>query len=132
MKQILLLMTMIFSLFVWKGHAQFSENFEGGIPATWTTFKLSGPTPAPYVDNPAALTVTTANNVPGWTTTNQTSLVCQGTVSAYVDRGNILAGNTSQAWLVSPAITVPPNGRLSFNGKQTLPADFATLYKVRI
>ncbi len=132
MKQILLLMTMIFSLFVWKGHAQFSENFEGGIPATWTTFKLLGTTPTPYVDNPATLTVTTAANVPGWVTTNQAALVCQGTVSAYVDRGNILAGNTSQAWLVSPAITVPANGRLSFNGKQTLPADFATLYKVRI
>jgi gliding motility-associated-like protein len=132
MKRILLFLTITLLLCTWKGNAQLIENFESGIPAGWTSFNLIGDLPTPYVDNPSALTLTTAPNIPGWTTTTQTSLICEATRSAYCDRGNLGAGKTAQSWLVTSAITVPLNGKLSFSGKQTLPADLGTAYKIRI
>jgi gliding motility-associated-like protein len=118
MKRILLLSTMFVLLFIGKGYSQFVEDFEGGIPADWATFKtLNG-------------TLSTAGNVPGWATS--TTSICEGTTSAYIDRLNIGAGNVSEGWLVTPQITVPPNGRLYFTAKQTYAQDYGTKYIVKI
>src|SRR5690606_27006357 len=103
-----------------KGYSQFVEDFEGGIPADWATFKtLNG-------------TLTDFGNVPGWGTTNTGTLVCEGNMSAYIDRSNIGAGNVSEGWLVTPQIAVPANGRLYFLAKQTFAAEYGTKYIVRI
>ena len=118
MKRFLLLSTMFILLFTSRGYGQFVEDFEGGIPATWATFKtLNG-------------TLTDAVNVPGWTIS--TTNICEGTTSAYIDRTNIGAGNTSEGWLVTPAITVPANGRLYFTAKTSFPQDYGTEYVVRV
>src|SRR5690606_25582469 len=118
MKRILLLSTMFVLSFIGKGYSQFVEDFEGGIPADWATFKtLNG-------------TLSTAGNVPGWATS--TTSICEGTTSAYIDRLNIGAGNVSEGWLVTPHITVPPNGRLYFTAKQTYAQDYCTKYIVKI
>src|SRR5690606_957812 len=120
MKRIVLLSTMFVLLFIGKGYSQFVEDFEDGIPITWATFKtLNG-------------TLTTAGNVPGWGTTNTGTLVCEGLVSAYIDRSNIGAGNVAEGWLVTPQITVPANGRLYFTAKQTFAQQYGTEYIVRI
>ncbi|MFA7445457.1 MAG: hypothetical protein WCY89_05880, partial [Flavobacteriaceae bacterium] len=92
MKRFLLLSTLFVLLFTGKGYSQFVEDFEGGIPADWATFKtLNG-------------TLTAAGNVPGWGTTTTGTLVCEGTTSAYIDRSNIGAGNVAEGWLVTPQI----------------------------
>src|SRR5690606_15766165 len=57
---------------------------------------------------------------------------CEGLVSAYIDRSNIGAGNVAEGWLVTPQITVPPNGRLYFTARQTFATDYDTKYIVRI
>src|SRR5690606_4618282 len=119
MKRILLLLTMFFMLFIGKGYSQFIEDFEGGIPADWATFKtLNG-------------TVTVTPPAPDWGTTTTATLVCEGTQSAYIDRTNIGAGNVAEGWLVTPQITVPPNGRLYFTAKQTFAQDYGTEYIIR-
>src|SRR5690606_13114974 len=102
MKRFLLLSTMFVLLFTGRGYSQFVENFEGGIPADWATFKtLNG-------------TLSVLPNVPGWTISNVPANVCEGLQSAYIDRLSIGAGNTAEGWLVTPAITIPENGRLYF------------------
>src|SRR5690606_19308332 len=103
MKRFLLLSAMFILLFSGRGYGQFVEDFEGGIPADWTTFKtLNG-------------TLSVLPNVPGWTIS--TTNTCEGTTSAYIDRTPIGVGNTAEGWLVTPQITVPPNGRLYFTAK---------------
>src|SRR5690606_38512308 len=120
MKRFLLLSTMFMLLLTSRGYGQFIEDFEAGIPADWATFKtVNG---AVVVGGPA----------PNWGTTTTGTLVCEGTQSAYIDRTNIGAGNVAEGWLVTPQITVPPNGRLYFTAKQTFAIDYGTEYIVRI
>src|SRR5690606_17109136 len=119
MKRFLLLSTMFMLLLTGKGYGQFIEDFEAGIPADWATFKtVNG---AVAVGGPA----------PNWGTTTTASLVCEGAQSAYIARTNIGAGNVAEGWLVTPQITVPPNGRLYFTAKQTFAQDYGTEYIIR-
>ncbi len=129
MKRTLLFLVIIFSLFSWKGNAQLVENFDTGIPATWTTFKLFNGVPS------------TAGFVPSWTANSQTAYDCLnpdlGTPPAkvVVIGGNILAGNTTQSWLVTEQVTVPANGQLEFVSRTTagiLPAYNGTRYMVKV
>src|SRR5690606_29400783 len=119
MKRFLLLSTLFVLLFTGKGYSQFVEDFEGGIPADWTTFKTLNGAPADSM-----------GNVPGWTTS--TTNTCQGTTSAYIDRTPICMGNTAVGWLVTPQITVPPNGRLYFIAKLSYALDYGTADVIRV
>lgn len=96
MKKIYCYIVLLFASF---SHAQtLIEDFENGIPSTWAVFE-SG----------TGIT----NN---WATTSQPTLVCQGTKSAYMLRENVATGMAID-WLVSPLISVPANGDLSFATK---------------
>jgi gliding motility-associated-like protein len=113
MKKITFLIFMSFMSFL--GYAQFPENFDAGIPATWNV-----------MDNGVG-------TVQSWTTTSTLFLPTHGgTQHALIDRGNIGVGNTSEDWLVTPLTTVPTNGQLRFWSKMTLAGDFGTLYQIRV
>jgi hypothetical protein len=56
----------------------------------------------------------------------------QGANAAYCNRENIGAGNTSEDFLATPAITVPANGQLKFWTRHYLTAPTNTIYEVRI
>jgi gliding motility-associated-like protein len=103
------------------GYSQFPENFEdplvtvpNGFPAGWLV-----------TDNGVG---TTTN----WTIQSNATVVISGTKSAYINRQEIGAGNTSEDWLVSPSTLIPTNGQLRFFTKQSLPGDNGTLYQIRI
>ena len=119
MKKTLLLILTTFYCFL--GYAQFPQDFENtaitvpnGFPAGWLV-----------TDNG----VGTAAN---WSITNSPSVVINGAKSAFMNRHEIGAGNTSEDWLISPVTLIPFNGQLKFNTKQTLPGDDGTLYQIRI
>lgn len=103
--------------------AQYHENFDNGIPVSWTKTYLLNNVPN---TNPQA--------VPQWedVPSNFQALICQGNGAAYVGRQNIGQGNITQSWLISPQIEIPTNGRLQFTALQTLGADFGTIYQVRV
>ena len=95
MKKIIFIILMSFVSFL--GHSQFSENFDLGIPATWTVF-----------DNGVGL-------AQSWQTTTVPVNVFGGVgASAEVNRENILQGNTSEDWLVTPMQDIPANFQLKF------------------
>ena len=56
----------------------------------------------------------------------------QGSNAAYCNREEIGAGNTSEDFLATPAITVPANGQLKFWTRQFVAIDFGTLYEIRV
>ena len=129
MKRILLFTVLIFSLFTWKGNAQLVEEFDSGIPATWTTFKLLNGAPS------------VAGFVPNWTANSQTAYDClnpdlgSAPAKVIVLGQNILNGNTTQSWLVTEQVTVPANGQLEFVSRTTagiLPAYNGTRFMVKI
>ena len=114
MKKITLLL-MLFILFGTFSYSQ--ENFEGGIPPGWARY----------------------NNAFGtnqWTTVNTVTtppIVCEGTISAFVNASEqIGAGNTSEKWLVSTAVTVPDNGQLLFSTRSTINGFQNTTYQIRV
>jgi hypothetical protein len=99
------------------GYAQFTENFESGIPSTWAVF----------------------NNGIGtntWTTTSVVTTpptVCQGTTAAFMNaRQQISAGNTSENWLVTEQVLVPANGQLFFSTRSTISGPNNTTYQIRL
>ena len=117
MKKITLLLLTIFYSVV--GYSQFPENFESstvpnGFPAGWLV-----------TDNGVGTSVS-------WSIVNNPTPVINGSQSAYINRENIGAGNTSQDWLISPLKTIPTNGQLRFATKQSLPGDQGTIFQVRI
>ena len=112
--------TLLLLLFIMTGtvaYSQVPQDFEGGIPPGWTRF----------------------NNAFGanqWTTVNTVTnppIVCEGTISAFVNgTENIGAGNTSEKWLVSSAVTVPDNGQLVFSTRSTINGFQNTTYQIRV
>ncbi|MEW5676466.1 fibronectin type III domain-containing protein [Flavobacterium enshiense] len=112
MKKITFLIFM--SLISFLGHAQFPEYFDSGMPSTWA-----------IMDNG----VGTAQS---WTTTTLYSPHPSGTSAAFIDRGGIGQGNTSEDWLVTPQYAVAPAAQLRFMTKMVLSGDNGTLYQVRI
>ncbi|PZR18248.1 MAG: hypothetical protein DI539_16480 [Flavobacterium psychrophilum] len=115
MKKITLLMLVMLFFTFGKSHAQWSENFENGIPSTWGKFTLLNGAPG---------------TVPQWV--NSTGTTCQGTTGAYVSNALIGMGNTSQAWLVTPQVQLPPNADLTFFALQTYPAQNGSIYELRL
>jgi hypothetical protein len=56
---------------------------------------------------------------------------CNGR-SAYLNRENVTDGTFAQDWLVTPQVTIPTNGQLHFSTKQTLAANFGSIYTIRV
>ncbi len=113
MRKITLLLTVLFIFTFGTSYGQWTENFENGIPATWEKFTLLNGQPG---------------TVPAWV--NSTGTTCQGTTGAYVSNALIGAGNTSQAWLVTPQLAIPANAELTFFGLQTYPAQNGSIYQL--
>lgn len=67
-----------------------------------------------------------------WTETVDPTRVYAGAKSAFIDRENIGAGNTSVDWLVTSRFTVPANGELRFFTRQYFPGNNGSTYEVRV
>ncbi len=106
------LLFLVLLLFSGKSFAQLSENFDTGIPATWTLFGNS-------------------NAVQSWTTTTDGYLGTNGT-SINPSADNIGDQNTAQYFLVTPQFTVPENGEIQFYTKQSNEADNGAQYEIRL
>ena len=117
MKKITFLLLTIFYCVV--GYSQFPENFEtatvpNGFPAGWLV-----------TDNGVGTNTS-------WTIVDNANVVINGTKSAYMNRHEIGAGNTSEDWLISPSTLIPANGQLRFFTKQSLAGDNGTIYQIRV
>ena len=58
--------------------------------------------------------------------------ICEGLNSAFVNRENIGAGNTSEDYLVSPLFTVVPNAQLRFSSRQAFVGNQGTKFQIKI
>ena len=94
-------------------YGQWTQNFENGIPSNWGKFTLLNGAPG---------------TVPAWV--NSTGITCEGTTGAFVSNALIGAGNTSQAWLVTPQVQIPANADLTFQALQTYPAQNGSIYQL--
>ncbi|WP_339839072.1 choice-of-anchor J domain-containing protein, partial [uncultured Flavobacterium sp.] len=56
---------------------------------------------------------------------------CNGR-SAYLNKENVTDGTFAEDWLVTPQVTIPTNGQLHFSTKQTLAANFGSIYTIRV
>ncbi|MHA3789214.1 choice-of-anchor J domain-containing protein [Flavobacterium hauense] len=95
------------------GFAQLAtENFDGGIPATW---------PRAYVGGTSQ-----------WTTSTDGYLGSAG--AAFIDpSAEVLgSGTTARYYLFTPPFAVPSNGELRFFTKQSSATDFGNIYEVRL
>ncbi len=126
MKKLLLLLLVFFAFS--QGKAQFYEGFEGGtyVPETgdWNlasgNWKISdNGIGAGFSWEPNTIVATPAYQV-------------DGAVAAYINRENIGMGNTSEDWLVTPAVSVPSDGALSFYTRTTTSGDQGTDYQVLV
>ncbi|WP_415580454.1 fibronectin type III domain-containing protein, partial [Flavobacterium longum] len=128
-KTTLLILTLLLSL---AGFAQpaFKESFESATPPApvWDlgTTGLGSNGQWAIFDNGVgpnqSWTINTAVTTP--------PTVCDGVQSAYINRENIGALNTSQDFLATPLITIPANGQLRFLTRTTLTGDQGTKYKI--
>ena len=104
---------MFFALFLTNySFAQLSENFDAGIPASWT-----------LIDNGVGAI--------SWGTTADGYLGSNGT-SINPSADNIGNQNTANYFLVTPQIAVPVNGEIHFYTKQANEADNGAQYQVRL
>jgi gliding motility-associated-like protein len=67
-----------------------------------------------------------------WGITNIAAQVYQGTNSAYCNRENIGAGNTSEDYLVTPLVNIPTNGQLQFYTRAFQVGTQGTIYQIKI
>ncbi len=95
-----------------KGFAQLNENFDSGIPATWTIFGNG---------------VGSSN----WGTTTDGYLGTNGT-SVNPSADNIGDQNTARYFLVTPQILVPENGEIHFFTKQSSEINNGATYEIRL
>lgn len=115
--------------FITQSYSQFFEGFEGSLPDIAIGVWPLGSGNWEISDNG----VGTTNS---WTANNAIAvppLVFSGANTAYINRENIGAGNTSEDWLVTPAIAVNSGDFLDFFTRTTILGDSAmTSYQVRI
>lgn len=107
------ILTFLVLLFSISGYSQLTtENFEGGIPTSWTLFQNSVGTSSWGISNDGYL----------------------GGNAAYINPAseNIGAGNTAQYFLVTPLVPVPANGELRFFTKQGSATNNGTIYQIRL
>ena len=113
MKKITLLILALFVTF--SGYSQWTEDFESGIPATWTVF-----------DNAVGIGQS-------WGITTTASDVNSGTKAAQVREGQIGQGSISEDWLVTPLQTgIISNAQLRFFTRSKVTGNQGTLYQIRI
>ena len=121
-KTIFLLVFTLFSLF---GYAQVLfegfENTAGPDPAPSTNWTLGSGNWAVFDTN--------VGGVNRWTI-NATSYA--GTNCAFANRENVGAGITTEEYLVTPLVTVPNNGKLSFYSRTFTANDQNTMYEIKI
>ncbi|WP_397363809.1 choice-of-anchor J domain-containing protein [Olleya sp. R77988] len=111
-KIVTVLLFSFFLLFSSKGFAQLTENFDSGIPATWTIF------------GNGVGTQTWSTTTDGYSSTNGTS------INPSAD--NIGDQNTAEYFLVTPQFAVPTNGEIHFYTKQSSAVDNGAEYEIRI
>jgi len=101
------------------GYCQFPEDFESGIPATWTvTSNLATP---PINNNWTATTLGYSPTAPTPPNTN----------GVFVNPSlNTTTGSTADYWLISPQLTTITNGQFRFWAKQGSASNKGTTYKV--
>jgi gliding motility-associated-like protein len=124
-------------LFTIMGYSQFPvagiEGFEStagpnlpGNPSPWTLGTGATGNQWAVFDNGVGLTKR-------WTITTVTANIFAGTNSAYMDRESLGAGFSSEDYLATPLVVVPPNGQLHFWTRSTVngtTADSQYLIKV--
>ena len=121
-KIILLTLTLLFSIL---GYSQFPtpgiEGFEGTTgpdlpapttPSAWTLGTGATGNQWAVFDNGIGLTRR-------WNITSVAANIYSGVNSAYMDRENIGAGNSSEDYLATPLVTIPANGQLRFWTRST-------------
>ena len=113
MKKIIFIILMSFVSFL--GHSQINENFDAGIPTTWTV-----------LDNGVG-------TIQSWGTTTTVANVYGGVgASAEILRENIGAGNTSEDWLITPLQVIPANHQLKFFTRKQLAGNRGAIYQIRV
>lgn len=95
-----------------KSYAQLVEDFNSGVPNTWT-----------IIDNGVGTT--------NWQSTTDGYLGTSG-VSVNPSADNIGDQNTAEYFLVTPQVTVPENGEIQFYTKQASAIDNGAAYEIRI
>ncbi|RZJ32035.1 MAG: T9SS type A sorting domain-containing protein [Flavobacterium sp.] len=125
MMRILLLSILLIVGFT--AQSQFMESFEGttlpdGPTGVWTL----GSGNWNVSDNGVGIAHWTVNSV------TTAPLVYQGERAAYCNRENIGMGNTSENWLVTPAVAIGPNFMLAFYNRTFIGGDQGTQYQIRV
>jgi hypothetical protein len=113
------LSAVILLAFIGQSRGQFAESFEGPVfpPQGWGIYNNG---------------VGTAESWEALQTVAMPQSNCDGLISARIDRENIGAGNTSEDWLVTPPITIAPEGILSFCTRSTVAGNQGTQYDIRV
>lgn len=107
------LLPMLFLLLTLKGYSQLAnQDFESGIPATWTQ----------------------GNSVPATTawTTSTNGYLSSGAAFMNPTSDNIGNGNTARYYLITPLTTLPTNGQLRFYTKQGDLLNHGTDFEIRL
>jgi gliding motility-associated-like protein len=134
-KIILLILTLFFSIV---GYSQFPtpgvEGFEGttgadlpspATPSPWTLGTGATGNQWAIFDNGVGLTRR-------WNINTVATNVYQGVNAAFMDRENIGINNTSEDYLATPLVTVPPNGQLRFWTRSTISGPNGTEYLIKV
>ncbi|WP_339888869.1 choice-of-anchor L domain-containing protein, partial [uncultured Flavobacterium sp.] len=122
MKKITLLFVMLFFSFI--GHSQLTEDFEGTTIPNLATGNWALTSGNWKVFDNGIGTAQSWGVIPAPNS-------CNGR-SAYVSRENVTDGTFAEDWLVTPQVTIPTNGQLHFSTKQTLAANFGSIYTIRV
>lgn len=128
-----LLLSLLFLLYSSLGFSQLVEGFEntsgisGPLPATWTlgsgnwtVFENNSPNPASGTGQSWGINAFS------------TGLQYEGNNCASVSREGILAGNTSEDYLVTPSLTIGNNAQLRFYTRMFTSGNQGTIYKIMI
>lgn len=127
-----LLLSFLFLLHTSFGFSQLVESFEN-------TTGITGPLPATWTLGSGNWTVF-ENNTPATVGTSQswginafaTGIQFDGTQCASVSREYIGAGNTSEDYLVTPAVFIPANGVIRFHTRMFTYGDQGTIYRIMV
>ncbi|WP_339889470.1 choice-of-anchor J domain-containing protein [uncultured Flavobacterium sp.] len=111
----------MFMLFSFASYAQF-EDFEGTSVPTGGNWILNSGTWKVF-DNGIGL-------AQSWSVIPSPSS-CNGR-SAYLSKETVANGTFAEDWLVTPQVLIPNNGQLRFSTKQTLAANFGSIYTIRV